>query len=44
MLIGDAVSLISIGVFYGGLFYAAKYANAAGFFDCAKKLVIVFLQ
>ena len=44
MLIGDAISLISIGVFYGGLFYAAKYANAAGFFDCAKKVVIDYLQ
>jgi len=44
MLIGDAISIVSIAVFYGGLFYAAKFANAAGFFDCAKKMIIDFLQ
>jgi len=44
MLIGDAISIVSIAAFYGGLFYAAKYANTAGFFDSAKKVIIDFLQ
>lgn len=44
ILIADAISIVSIAVFYGGLFYATKYANGAGFFDGVKKLVVDFLQ
>ena len=44
LMLGETFAVLSIAVFYGGLFYAAKSANEAGYFDNLKKIIVHFLQ
>ena len=44
LLLGETFAVFSIAVFYGGLFYAAKSANEAGFFNNLKEIIVNILQ